>query len=98
MALWSPICRTGRITSARARGWPMRRASWRQRALGGGGARCELVERLTDAEIPVVCHLGLTPQAVHRMGGYKVQGKTLAEAEELARDARMLEAAGAVAI
>src|ERR1700758_859389 len=64
----------------------------------GGAARCELVERLTEAEVPVVCHLGLTPQAVHRMGGYKVQGKTLAGAEELARDARMLEAAGASAI
>jgi 3-methyl-2-oxobutanoate hydroxymethyltransferase len=64
----------------------------------GGARRCELVERLTDAEIPVVGHLGLTPQAVHRMGGYKVQGKTHAAAEELARDARMLEAAGAVAI
>jgi 3-methyl-2-oxobutanoate hydroxymethyltransferase len=64
----------------------------------GGIARCELVERLTEAEIPVVCHLGLTPQAVHRMGGYRVQGKTLARAEELARDARMLEAAGASAI
>src|SRR5271170_4363253 len=64
----------------------------------GGASRCELVERLTEAEIPVVCHLGLTPQAVHRMGGYKVQGKTLAAAEELARDARMLAAAGAVAI
>jgi len=64
----------------------------------GGATRCELVERLTDAEVPVVCHLGLTPQAVHRMGGYKVQGKTVAAAEELARDARMLEAAGASAI
>jgi 3-methyl-2-oxobutanoate hydroxymethyltransferase len=64
----------------------------------GGASRCELVERLTEAEIPVVCHLGLTPQAVHRMGGYKVQGKTLTAAEELTRDARMLEAAGASAI
>ena len=64
----------------------------------GGAVRCELVERLTGAEIPVVCHLGLTPQAVHRMGGYKVQGKTQAAAEELARDARMLEAAGASAM
>ncbi len=64
----------------------------------GGATRCELVERLTDAEIPVVCHLGLTPQAVHRMGGYKVQGKTAAAADELVRDARMLEAAGAVAV
>ena len=64
----------------------------------GGAVRCELVERLTSAEIPVVGHLGLTPQAVHRMGGYKVQGKTQAAAEELARDARMLEAAGASVI
>jgi 3-methyl-2-oxobutanoate hydroxymethyltransferase len=64
----------------------------------GGARRCELVERLTDAEIPVVCHLGLTPQAIHRMGGYRVQGKTQAAAEELVRDARMLEAAGAAAI
>jgi 3-methyl-2-oxobutanoate hydroxymethyltransferase len=64
----------------------------------GGAVRCELVERLASAEIPVVCHLGLMPQAVHRMGGYKVQGKTQAAAEELARDARMLEAAGASAM
>jgi 3-methyl-2-oxobutanoate hydroxymethyltransferase len=64
----------------------------------GGAVRCELVERLAAAEVPVVCHLGLTPQAVHRMGGYKVQGKTQAAADELVRDARMLEAAGAAAI
>jgi len=64
----------------------------------GGAVRCELVERLVAAEVPVIGHLGLTPQAVHRMGGYKVQGKTQAAAEELARDARMLEAAGAAAI
>lgn len=64
----------------------------------GGAARCELVERLVSAEIPVIGHLGLTPQSVHRMGGYKVQGKTQSAAEELARDARMLEAAGASAI
>jgi 3-methyl-2-oxobutanoate hydroxymethyltransferase len=64
----------------------------------GGAVRCELVERLAAAEIPVIGHLGLTPQAVHRMGGYKVQGKTQAAADELARDARMLEAVGASAI
>jgi 3-methyl-2-oxobutanoate hydroxymethyltransferase len=64
----------------------------------GGAVRCELVERLTGAEVPVIAHLGLTPQSVHRMGGYKVQGKTQDAAEELARDARMLEAAGAAAI
>lgn len=64
----------------------------------GGAVRCELVERLVSAEVPVIGHLGLTPQSVHRMGGYKVQGKTHAAAEELARDARMLEAAGASAL
>lgn len=61
----------------------------------GGAVRCELVERLVAAEIPVIGHLGLTPQSVHRMGGYKIQGKTQSAAEELARDARMIEAAGA---
>lgn len=64
----------------------------------GGAVRCELVERLTAAEVPVIGHLGLTPQSVHRMGGYKVQGKSESAADELARDARMLEAAGAAAI
>lgn len=64
----------------------------------GGAVRCELVERLVAAEVPVIGHLGLTPQSVHRMGGYKVQGKTASAADELTRDARMLEAAGASAI
>lgn len=64
----------------------------------GGANRVELVERLTDAEIPVVGHLGLTPQSVHRMGGYKVQGKSMAAADALLKDALALEEAGAVAI
>jgi 3-methyl-2-oxobutanoate hydroxymethyltransferase len=64
----------------------------------GGANRVELVERLTDAEIPVIGHLGLTPQSVHRMGGYKVQGKSMAAADGLLKDALALEAAGAVAI
>jgi 3-methyl-2-oxobutanoate hydroxymethyltransferase len=59
------------------------------------GARPELVERLIAAEIPVVGHIGLTPQSVHRMGGYKVQGKTAAEYTRLRKDARALENAGA---
>src|SRR5579875_4199452 len=49
----------------------------------GGESRAELVERLTAAEIPVIGHLGLTPQSVHRMGGYKVQGKTMTAIGEL---------------
>ena len=64
----------------------------------GGLNRVKLVERLTDAEIPVVGHLGLTPQSVHRMGGYKVQGKSLAAVEQLLLEAHALEQAGAVAI
>ncbi len=64
----------------------------------GGANRVELVEALTAAEIPVIGHLGLTPQSVHRMGGYKVQGKTPAAIGALLNDAHALEAAGAVTI
>lgn len=64
----------------------------------GGANRVELVERLTDAEIPVVGHLGLTPQSVHRMGGYKVQGKSMTAIDRLMKDALSLERAGVVAV
>jgi len=64
----------------------------------GGATRAELVRRLTAAEVPVVAHIGLTPQSVHSMGGYRVQGKTLAAIDRLSADARALEEAGAVAI
>jgi 3-methyl-2-oxobutanoate hydroxymethyltransferase len=64
----------------------------------GGERRLELVSRLTEAEIPVMGHLGLTPQSVNALGGYRVQGKSAAAAEQLVRDARALEAAGAFAI
>lgn len=64
----------------------------------GGSSRAALVDRLTKAEIPVVGHIGLTPQSVHRMGGYKVQGKSFAALEILRADAAAIEAAGAVAL
>jgi 3-methyl-2-oxobutanoate hydroxymethyltransferase len=64
----------------------------------GGASRVELVKRLTGAEIPVVAHLGLTPQSVHKMSGYKVQGRSLAALHELIEDALALEAAGAFAV
>ena len=64
----------------------------------GGANRASLVRRLTDAEIPVIGHIGLTPQSVHRMGGYKVQGKTLAAVDELRADALALQEAGCFAI
>jgi 3-methyl-2-oxobutanoate hydroxymethyltransferase len=60
----------------------------------GGRNRVELVRRLTDAEIPVIGHIGLTPQSLHRMGGYRVQGKSLAAAEMLVEEAVALEEAG----
>lgn len=64
----------------------------------GGLSRCSLVRRLSDAEIPVMGHIGLTPQSVHRMGGYKVQGKTIDALEQLRADALALEAAGCFSI
>jgi 3-methyl-2-oxobutanoate hydroxymethyltransferase len=64
----------------------------------GGEKRAHLVERMVEAEIPVVGHIGLTPQSVHAMGGYKVQGKTLQAVEQLMHDALALERAGACCV
>ena len=66
--------------------------------LEGGRNRVDLVKRLVDEEIPVVAHIGLTPQSVYKMGGYRVQGRTADEAKRLIEDAKMLEEAGAFAI
>lgn len=66
--------------------------------LEGGRARASLVERLTLEEIPVIAHIGLTPQSLHRMGGYTVQGKSLPAIEALMADAIAMEGAGAEAI
>jgi 3-methyl-2-oxobutanoate hydroxymethyltransferase len=63
----------------------------------GGRNRAALVATLTQAEIAVVGHIGLTPQSVHRIG-YRVQGKSAAAIDELIADAQALEAAGAIAI
>ncbi|MGD0831236.1 MAG: 3-methyl-2-oxobutanoate hydroxymethyltransferase [Terracidiphilus sp.] len=62
------------------------------------GPRFELVRALTEGEIPVVAHLGLTPQSIHRMGGYRVQGRTADAAKQLLADAQALAEAGAGAI
>jgi 3-methyl-2-oxobutanoate hydroxymethyltransferase len=64
----------------------------------GGQRRAELVQHMTDAEISVVAHIGLTPQSVHRMSGYRVQGRSSDAIDVLYADALALEAAGAVAI
>ncbi len=62
------------------------------------GPRVELVRALTEAEIPVIGHLGLTPQSVHRMGGYRVQARTAETASRLKADALALAEAGAGAV
>jgi 3-methyl-2-oxobutanoate hydroxymethyltransferase len=60
----------------------------------GGEKRADLIRQIIDAEIPVVGHIGLTPQSVNVMGGYKVQGKDLGGIEQLMRDAVALDRAG----
>jgi 3-methyl-2-oxobutanoate hydroxymethyltransferase len=64
----------------------------------GGEKRTDLIRRIIDAEIPVAGHIGLTPQSVNVMGGYKVQGKSLGDIEQLMRDATALDAAGVACI
>jgi len=64
----------------------------------GGRKRAALIRHLTEAEIPVMGHIGLTPQSLHALGGYRVQGKTLESAAELISDAEAVEDAGAFAL
>jgi len=66
--------------------------------LEGGQKRVSLIHRLLDAEVPVMGHIGLTPQSVHMMGGYRVQGKTLNAIEQLVKDAVALDRAGVFSI
>lgn len=66
--------------------------------LEGGGAVADRVAAMTKVGIPVMGHLGMTPQSVHLFGGYKVQGKGKDRAQQLVADAQALEAAGAFAI
>ncbi len=64
----------------------------------GGERRMDLIARLVDAEVPVMGHIGLTPQSVNAFGGFRVQGKTEEAGDQLLRDARAVEAAGAFSI
>ncbi|MDX2344190.1 MAG: 3-methyl-2-oxobutanoate hydroxymethyltransferase, partial [Acidimicrobiia bacterium] len=66
--------------------------------LEGGRKRLDVIRAVLDAEIPVMGHLGLTPQSVHAMGGYRVQGKQAAAAYELITDAKALADAGVFVI
>jgi 3-methyl-2-oxobutanoate hydroxymethyltransferase len=64
----------------------------------GGSEVAAHVRAMTKADIPVMSHIGLTPQSIHRMGGYKVQGKSEASAEKLLEEARIVEESGAFAL
>ena len=66
--------------------------------LEGGRKRVPMIEAIADAEIPVMGHIGLTPQSVHAMGGFKVQGKEARGAQRLVEDAKALVEAGVFAI
>lgn len=66
--------------------------------LEGGRKRLPVIQAILDAEIPVMAHIGLTPQSVHAMGGFKVQGKVVDAARELIEDARALSDIGCFAI
>lgn len=66
--------------------------------LEGGREMAETVRRIVESGIPVMGHLGLTPQSVNQLGGYRVQGRTVGEAVRLMEDARALEEAGAYAV
>lgn len=64
----------------------------------GGVGITDRVEMLSRYDMPVMAHIGLTPQSVHRMGGYKVQGRSAGQARQLIDDAKQLESAGAFSI
>jgi 3-methyl-2-oxobutanoate hydroxymethyltransferase len=66
--------------------------------LEGGAEVAEQVRAMTKSDIPVMAHIGLTPQSVHRMGGYKVQGKTEEAARRLVEEAHIMEDAGAFSL
>lgn len=63
--------------------------------LEGGASVCPQIKAITEASIPVVAHIGLTPQSVNAFGGFKVQGKSEADARRLIEEAKAVEAAGA---
>ncbi|HEV8199001.1 MAG TPA: 3-methyl-2-oxobutanoate hydroxymethyltransferase [Candidatus Polarisedimenticolia bacterium] len=89
---------TGKRDAIRNAGRFLKEAGAAAVKIEGGRRRAALVRALVDAEIPVMGHIGLTPQSVHVMGGYKVQGKRLDEARALVEDAQALEEAGAFSL
>lgn len=65
---------------------------------GGDAALCETMAMITSAGVSVVGHIGMTPQSMHQLGGFRVQGKEVSQAESLMLEAKALEEAGAIAL
>lgn len=89
---------TGRRDAIRNAGRFLKEGGAAAVKIEGGRRRASLVKALLDAEIPVMGHIGLTPQSVHLMGGYRVQGRKIDQARALVEDAAALEEAGAFAL
>jgi 3-methyl-2-oxobutanoate hydroxymethyltransferase len=66
--------------------------------LEGGANMARTIEAITDIDIPVMAHIGLTPQSIHRMGGYRIQGRAQAQRRKLLADAKAVETAGAFSV
>jgi len=89
---------TGREDAVRNAGRFLKEAGASAIKIEGGTEVVEHISAMTRADIPVMAHIGLTPQAIHRMGGYKVQGRTEDGANRLLREAHEVEDAGAFAL
>lgn len=91
-------CHTGLPDAVRAAGRLVQEGGAQAVKIEGGHAVLEVTQRLVEAGIPVMGHLGLTPQSVHQLGGFRRQIRTPGDAQKLLESARALEAAGAFAI
>ncbi len=89
---------TGINDSVRNAGRFLKEAGAAAIKMEGGAEVAEHIKAMTKSDIPVMAHIGLTPQSIHRMGGYKVQGKTEEAAQKLIDEARIVEDAGAFAL
>ncbi len=88
-SVYDAVCNAGRL---------MKEGRAQAVKLEGGSAFAEHIRKITEASIPVVGHLGLTPQSLNAFGGFKVQGKSEEAAKKLLEDAKAVEQAGAVAV
>jgi 3-methyl-2-oxobutanoate hydroxymethyltransferase len=85
-SIYDAVCNAGRL---------IKEGGAQAVKLEGGAAVCEQIRAIVDASIPVCAHIGMTPQSVNAMGGFKVQGKNIDVAKKIVEDAKRVEEAGA---